>query len=166
MRIAMVMAMDNNRLIGKDGTLPWHISADLQYFKRITMGKPMIMGRKTYESIGRPLPGRHSIVVTGNERWSEENVQVASSLDEALECARAHQADEMMIIGGASICESAMPYVERLYLTIIDHEFEGGDTWLQSYQANDWIEVSSEHNDETGQGGYRFIYYVLERAKP
>jgi len=164
LRISMVMAMDKNCLIGKDGGLPWHISADLKYFKRITMGKPMIMGRKTYDSIGRPLPGRQSIVVTRNIQWSADNVEVAATLEDSFQLARCHQANEMMIIGGASVCEAAMPHTERLYLTLIDHEFDGGDTWLQSYNADDWREVSSEAHDETDEGGYRFTYYVFERA--
>jgi len=161
MIVSMVMAMDTNRLIGKDGTLPWHISSDLIYFKKITMGKPIVMGRKTFESIGRPLPGRQNIVVTGNKDWHAEGVDIASSLQAAFKLAV--DANELMIIGGASICEEAMPYTHRLYLTIIDHEFEGGDTWLESYDATDWQEHSQEPHDETEDGGYRFTYYVLER---
>ena len=164
MQISMVMAMDNNCLIGKDGGMPWHISSDLKYFKRITMGKPLIMGRKTFDSLGRPLPGRPNIVVTRNKEWAVENVEVASGLEEAFELAKKHGVNEAMVIGGASLCELAMPYTDRLYLTIIDHEFEGGDTWLQSYRADDWHEVLSEQHDETEQGGYRFTYYILERA--
>ena len=159
----MVMAMDLNRLIGKDGGLPWHISADLKYFKRITMGKPLIMGRKTFDSIGKPLPGRPNIVITRNRAWSADGVQVAESLSQAVELAAEHAAEEMMIIGGASICHEAMPLTERLYLTTIDHAFDSGDTWLQSYQAEDWTAVSSEAHDETGDGGFRYSYSVLER---
>ncbi len=164
MRISMVMAMDSNRLIGKDGGMPWHISADLQYFKRITMGKPMIMGRKTYESIGKPLPGRQSIVVSRNPDWAAAQVQVASSLEGAIELAQQHDACEMMVIGGAALCQLAMPHIERLYLTVIDHEFEGGDTWLSSFETSDWVNISQQSIDETDQGGYRFTYHVLERA--
>lgn len=160
---SMAMAMDTNRLIGKDGGMPWHISSELQYFKRITMGKPVIMGRRTFESIGKPLPGRPNIVITRNKDWSVDGVQVAESLTQAYELAAEHDAPEMVVIGGASVCEKAMPHVERLYLTVIDHEFENGDTWLKSYQADEWQQVSSESNDETADGGYRFTYNVLER---
>ncbi len=160
---SMVMAMDLNRLIGKDGGLPWHISADLKYFKRITMGKPVIMGRKTYDSIGKPLPGRPNIVITRSNEWSAEGVQIAKSLAHSFELAAEHSAEEVMIIGGASICQEAMPLTDRLYLTVIDHEFDGGDTWLQSYQPEDWHQVSSEAHDETDEGGYRYEYRVLER---
>jgi len=143
--------------------MPWHISAELKYFKRITMGKPVIMGRKTFDSIGKPLPGRPNIVITRNEGWAVTDVQRASSLTQAIHLAREHQSDELMVIGGASVCQEAMPYVERLYLTVIDHEFPDGDTWLQSYESADWHEVSSETHDETSDGGYRFTYSVLER---
>jgi len=165
MIVSMVMAMDNNRLIGKDGSLPWHISSDLIYFKRITMGKPIVMGRKTYESIGRPLPGRQNIVITGNSDWHADGIDVATSLQAAYQHAADADAAEMMIIGGASICEAAMAYTQRMYLTIIDHEFEGGDTWLGSYEAAHWQEQTQEPHDETADGGYRFTYYVLERDK-
>jgi len=159
----MIMAMDSNRLIGKNGGMPWHISADLKYFKRITMGKPVIMGRKTFDSIGKPLPGRPNIVITRSEDWTADGVQVASSLELAFNLAQEHQADEMMVIGGASICQEAMQYIERLYLTVIDHEFSDGDTWLKSYQPEDWRELSSEAHDETDEGGYRFTYSILEK---
>ena len=159
----MVMAMDVNQLVGKDGGMPWHIPSDLKYFKRVTIGKPVIMGRRTFDSLGKPLPGRPNIVITRNTDWSVEGVQVASSLEQALQFAKEHPADEIMVIGGASICEAAMQQVERLYLTVIDHEFEGGDTWLKSYRAEDWREISSEAHDETAEGGYRFTYSVLEK---
>ena len=163
MRVSMIMAMDTNRLIGKDGGMPWHISADLKYFKRITMGKPVIMGRKTFDSMGKALPGRPNIVITRNKDWAAAEVQVASALEQALQFAQEHQSDEMMVIGGASICQEAMQYVERLYLTVIEHEFSGGDTWLKSYRAEDWHEISREAHDETKDGGYRFTYRVLEK---
>jgi len=163
MRISMIMAMDVNRLIGKDGGMPWHISADLKYFKRITMGKPVIMGRRTFDSLGKPLPGRPNIVITRSKDWTAAGVQVAASLEQAFQFAQEHDADEMMVVGGASICQEAIEYVERLYLTVIDHEFSDGDTWLKSYQPEDWQEVSSEAHDETADGGYRFTYSILEK---
>lgn len=159
----MIMAMDKAKLIGSKSGLPWHISSDLKYFKRTTMGKPMIMGRVTYESIGRPLPGRPNIVLTSDARWRADGVEVVHSLDDAIAAARSHSAQEMMVIGGASICALAMPQTERLYLTLIDHEFAAGDTWLTSFDWNEWTEISSESHDETDGGGYRYTYYVLER---
>lgn len=164
MRISMIMAMDRARLIGKEKGLPWHISSDMQYFKKVTMSKPMIMGRVTYESIGRPLPGRPSIVVTRDGQWFADGVEIVHSLQSAFEVAKKHIADEMMVIGGASLCAAAMPYTERLYLTVVDHEFPDGDTWLDSFNWNHWNEVSRETHDETTQGGYRYTYYVLDRS--
>lgn len=158
----MIMAMDCNKLIGKTGGLPWHISSDLKYFKRVTMNKPIVMGRVTFDSIGKPLPGRTNIVITRDANWNEPGVVVAGSLQEGLNAAREQGAEEAMVIGGASICKLAMPVTERLYLTVIDHEF-AGDTWLDSFDWNDWTIVSEDPHDERGDGGYQFCYYVLDR---
>ena len=159
----MMMAMDSAKLIGKEGGLPWNIPSDLQYFKRITMSKPMIMGRVTFESLGRVLPGRPHIVVTRDENWKHAGVETAGSLSQAVAAAKKHDSDEVMVIGGASLCEIAIEYTERLYLTVIDHHFPDGDTWLDSFHWDDWVQLSAEAHDETADGGYRFTYYVLER---
>ncbi|OED37167.1 hypothetical protein AB833_24820 [Chromatiales bacterium (ex Bugula neritina AB1)] len=163
MRISMMMAMDTNKLIGKQGGMPWHISTELKYFKKVTMGKPVIMGRVTHESIGRPLPGRVNIVVTRNQDWQVDGLETVASLDDAFAFARTCDAEEMMVIGGASLCAAAMPATERLYLTVIDHEFADGDTWLNSFDWQEWSETSSESHDETADCGYRYTYYVLDR---
>ncbi|MDO6460261.1 dihydrofolate reductase [Granulosicoccaceae sp. 1_MG-2023] len=162
--LAMIMAMDRNRLIGADGGMPWHLPNELQYFKRVTMGKPLIMGRKTFESIGRPLPGRANIVVTGNTQWSHEGVWVAHDLETAIALAEKHKqgADEVMIIGGASLCRQAMPLTEKLYLTVIDHEFEG-DTWLDSFEESDWQELSCEQVRPDEKNPYAYRCRVLLR---
>ncbi len=165
-KIAMMMAMDRNRLIGRDGQIPWHIPGELAYFKAVTMGKPVIMGRKTYDSIGRPLPGRPNIVVTRNSDWAAEGVHVAAGLDEAVTKASAlaveTQSDELMIIGGAVICREAMPVTQRLYLTVVDHEYEG-DTWLDSFRWDDWQVVSEDVRDPETTGGLPVTYWVLEK---
>jgi dihydrofolate reductase len=165
--IAMMMAMDRNRLIGRDGQLPWHIPGELSYFKSVTMGKPVVMGRRTFDSIGKPLPGRPNIVVTRNGDWAVEGVHVAAGLDEALFMARALAVEatsqELMIIGGASLCSAAMPVTQRLYLTVVDHEFEG-DTWLDSFHWKDWRVVSEDVRDPTTTGGLPVTYWVLEKA--
>lgn len=182
----MVLAMDRNKLIGKDGSLPWYLPSELQYFKSVTMGKPLIMGRLTFESIGRPLPGRTSIVVTRNREWlrsaSHENgkdwaavgVQSAETIESALEQAKeiAQQnlsgkaspdqevlETEVAIIGGASLCRDAMVHTDRLYLTVIDHEFEG-DTWFDSYKPDEWKMVSA---DVQTVDGYKLEYRIMER---
>ncbi len=157
----MVMIMDRNQLVGSDGKMPWHLPSELQYFKSITMGKPIIMGRKTHESIGRALPGRTNIVITRKPDYQSDNTLVVADLDAALALAEQHLDDEReaMVIGGAEICRLAMPQTERLYLTLIDAEFEG-DTWLDSYVADEWEEVSRE---ERHADGFPLSLLVLER---
>lgn len=164
MKIAMVMVMDRNRLIGVRGGLPWHIPVDLKYFKQVTMGKPIIMGRKTWDSIGRPLPGRTNIVVTRNPDWRAQGCHVAADLDAALAIASNHlgSAEECVVIGGAMLCRSVMPQTERLYLTVIDHEFEG-DTWLDSYCAHEWRAVKKTALSLGDVADYSLSFNVLER---
>jgi len=161
----MIMIMDRNQLVGAKGVMPWHLPSDLSYFKSITMGKPVIMGRKTHESIGAALPGRTNIVITREPGYTAqgEGVVVADSLDAALTLARAHldASDEAMVIGGAEICRLAMPLTERLYLTLIDAEFEG-DTWLDTYVPEEWVETS---RDERTADGYLLTNLVLERPR-
>lgn len=167
-RIAMMMAMDKNRLIGKEGGMPWHVPGDMAYFKRVTMGKPLIMGRKTFDSLGKPLPGRTNIVVTRNRHWSAEGVVVVHDLETAFDTARdicgskEKPADEIMVIGGAGLCRDAMSQTERLYLTVIDHSFDG-DTWLESFHWEDWEIKSEEQQDIDSTGGLPVTYWVLEK---
>jgi len=160
----MMMAMDKNRLIGQAGGLPWHIPGELAYFKRVTMGKPIIMGRKTFDSIGKPLPGRTNIVVTRNDQWRAEGVQTTASLAKAIEAGRrAFQQDkEIIIIGGASLCQSAMPLTQRLYLTVIDKAYSG-DTWLESFEWSDWRVVSEDVQPLSVTKGIPVTYWVLEK---
>ncbi|HBA36217.1 MAG TPA: dihydrofolate reductase [Gammaproteobacteria bacterium] len=168
MTLAMIMAMDRNRLIGKDNGLPWHLPADLKYFKQVTMGKPIIMGRKTFESIGRPLPGRVNIVVTRSPEWHQDGCETANSLKHAIKLARqsTENTDEIMIIGGASLCQEAMPYVQTLYLTIIDHAFEG-DTWLDSFHEEEWVEETRrEFPPNETDSPYPHAFVVLNRKVP
>ena len=164
--IAMMMAMDKNKLIGQNGTLPWVIPGDLPYFKRVTMGKPVVMGRKTYDSIGKPLPGRANIVVTRNSAWQADGVVVVNSLDEAIAASRKalvdQPADEIMIIGGASLCREAMSMTQRLYLTVVDKAYEG-DTWLDSFNWNDWTVVSEDKQPLEDTDGLPVTYWVLEK---
>lgn len=167
-KVAMMMAMDKNRLIGKEGGMPWHVPGELAYFKRVTMAKPLIMGRKTFDSIGKPLPGRTNIVVTRNKDWHADGVVVAHDLESAFTVATEichsaeHPADEMMVIGGAGLCHDAMAYTQRLYLTIIDQAYEG-DTWLESFQWDDWNIASEDVQDPESTGGIRVTYWVLEK---
>lgn len=166
--VCMMMAMDRNRLIGDKGQMPWHIPGELAYFKAVTTGKPVIMGRKTFDSIGKPLPGRTNIVVTRNTDWSADGVVRVHSLAQALtEAGKVRQdADEpeLMIIGGAAICEEAMPLTQRFYLTTVDHAFEG-DTWLESFHWDDWQVVSKNVRDPETTGGLPVTYWVLEKDR-
>jgi len=149
--------MDNNRLIGKDNDLPWHLPADLQYFKSVTMNKPILMGRKTYDSIGRPLPGRQNIVLTRGDA-DIEGVTVVNSLDEAI--AAAGDAEEIMVIGGSSIYELVLPKVQRMYLSFVDGEFEG-DAWFPKYDENEWVILDDKMQacDEKNAHACRFVTY-------
>lgn len=143
--------------MGNENGMPWHLPGDLKYFKEMTMGKPIIMGRKTFESIGRPLPGRRNIVITRNTAYEAEGAEVVGSLDIALEMAK--DAPEIMIIGGAQIFEQAMSLADRLYITLINHEFKG-DTYFPQYE--DWHRTSCLEPIEAAEG-YTFQYCIFEK---
>ena len=166
--IAMALAMDRDRLIGRDGAMPWHIPGELAHFKAVTLGKPILMGRKTFASIGKALPGRPNIVITRDADWSHEGVDVAHSLDQALTLGRRRAdelgTDELVIIGGAAICREAMPVTSRFYLTLIDALYEG-DTWLDAFDWSHWRELSRVSPDPATTGGVRIHYVELERLR-
>jgi dihydrofolate reductase len=140
MILSVIVAVAENGVIGKNNRLPWHIPEDLRYFKQTTMGKPVIMGRKTFESIGKPLPGRVNVVVSRNKDWHSEGVLTAASLDEALQQAAA---DEMFVIGGASLFEEALHRAQRLYLTEVHRKYDG-DVRFPGWNRNDWKEISRQ----------------------
>ncbi|MBT7391077.1 MAG: type 3 dihydrofolate reductase [Gammaproteobacteria bacterium] len=160
MSLSIVVAMDENRLIGKDNKLPWHLPADLAYFKKITTGKSIVMGRKTYDSIGRPLPNRRNIVISRNSKTLITGCEVLSSIDEMLSITK--DEDEVMIIGGASLCEQLLPQVSRLYITKIEGKFDG-DVYFPEYNEADWRQVSCESHlpDDLNEHAHHFL--VLER---
>jgi len=136
MIVSMIVAMTKDRVIGKNGNLPWHIPADLKYFKAVTMGKPIIMGRKTYESLPRkPLPGRTNIVITTNTNFVADGAKVVFTPDEALNLCSG--ADEVVIIGGATIYAHFMPIASRLYLTEVKGDYTG-DTYFPKLKDNSW----------------------------
>lgn len=161
--LAMIAAMARNRVIGRENALPWHISADLKHFKRTTLGKPIVMGRKTFESIGRPLPGRTNIVVTRQEGYQPEGVRVVSSAEaavrEAYVVAASDGADEVMVIGGEQLYRSLLPFARRLYLTEVDCEVQG-DAWFPVLEAGEWRELEREDVEE---GEWRLSFVTLER---
>ena len=155
---AIVVAMDRHRVIGKNNQLPWHLPADLKHFKKTTMGHHIIMGRKTFESVGRPLPGRVNVVISRNPDFRADDVIVVHSLDEAYRVAVGDE--QVFVIGGSEIFREALPGIERLYLTLIDHSFEG-DTYFPELSLDDWILVSREDHqpDEKNRFPYSFVVY-------
>jgi dihydrofolate reductase len=160
MRVSLIVAVARNGVIGRDGDLPWRIPADLRFFKQVTMGKPIVMGRKTFESIGRALPGRTNIVVTRDPDFNAADVRIARSLKDAL--AIAGDADEAMVIGGAQIYALALPRADRIYLTEVDAAPDG-DVRFPVRDAAAWRETSRRHHDAEGETpGFSFI--TLERV--
>ncbi len=161
MRLSIVVAMDDNRLIGNNNQLPWHLPADLAYFKKLTTGKSILMGRKTYDSIGRPLPNRRNIVITRNSKISISGCEVVSSIEKALILTK--DEDEVMVIGGASLCEQLLPQVNRLYITKIDGEFEG-NIYFPQYDDLNWCQVSCESYPKDIANAYSHHFIVLDRV--
>lgn len=162
MKLSLIAAMSRNRVIGADNRLPWHLSADLRRFKAITLGKSILMGRKTHESIGRPLPGRKNIVLTADANYRAPGCVVVHSLEEALRAAE--DSEELMVIGGSSLYRRLLPRADRLYLTLIDREFRG-DTFFPEFDLADWIEVEREDVPEDPQAGFKYSFLILERRK-
>jgi dihydrofolate reductase len=161
MLITIIAAMDRNRLIGEGNRLPWRLPADLRRFKALTMGKPIVMGRLTHESIGRALPGRRNIVLSRNPSFRAPGCEVAASLDDALElCA---DANELMIIGGAQLYAEALPRADRMHLTLLDASFRG-DAWFPPYDRRQWRETSREDHDAGPDSPCPYSFVDLERA--
>jgi dihydrofolate reductase len=159
--VAMIVARAENGVIGQGCKLPWHISADLQHFKKLTVGKPIVMGRKTYESIGRPLPRRTNIVVTRNQNWAVEGTMSAEDLPSALvlayEDAHASGADEVMVVGGAEVYRQALVHASRIYLTEVHAAFEGDA--ILDLDLSDWSESSRvrHKNEEAESPDFSFV---------
>jgi len=156
--ISMIVARSRNHVIGRDNQMPWKISADLQFFKRVTMGHPVIMGRKTWESIGRPLPGRRNIVVSRNPDLQLTGAEVVSSLDEALN--RLSEFPRAFVIGGEQLFKQGFDKADRLYITEIDINVDGGDTFFEVPNPSDWKELERTPSSE---GDIHFNFVTLER---
>ena len=159
--ISVIAAMARNRVIGRDNSLPWHLPADLRRFKALTMGKPMIMGRRTWESLPGLLPGRRHIVVTRNRDYEADGADIAHSLDDAISLAG--DVAEVMIVGGARLYEEALPIANRIHLTLINAEVNG-DAFFPEIDEASWTEISGESHeaDDKNPFGYRFV--TLERS--
>ena len=162
MKISLIVAMSENRVIGRDNKMPWHLSADLKRFKSLTMNSPILMGRKTFESIGKPLIGRTNMILSHNPNFKPEGCLVFSELKLALEQAQDY-GDELFIIGGSTLYGMALPLAQRLYLTQIEASFEG-DTFFPEIDLSGWSEVACERivDDEKVDFTYRFI--TLEKC--
>ncbi|MCL9780555.1 type 3 dihydrofolate reductase [Vibrio sp. S4M6] len=161
MIISLIAAMANNRVIGKDNQMPWHLPADFAWFKRCTMGKPIVMGRKTFDSIGKPLPGRMNIVISRNLDLHIEGVKVVASIDDAIELAKI-DSEEVMIIGGGSIYDACLVKADKLYLTFIDANIEG-DTCFPDWGSS-WKTSFSEQYQADERNVYDMSFNVLERV--
>lgn len=152
----MIAAMDRKRVIGRDNAMPWHLPEDLKHFKRLTLGHPIVMGRKTFESIGRPLPGRENIVITRNASLALAGVRVVTSLDEALGLTRGKTA---FVIGGAEIYRLALPFADCLHLTEIDIDV-GGDTFFPEFDPAEWEQTAREESPAGAAPFYAFVTYL------
>lgn len=168
MIVSLIVAVAENGVIGRDGKLPWHLSSDLKTFRRLTMGKPIIMGRRTYDSIGKPLDGRDNIVVTRDPFFEVPGVSACGSIGDALTLARVLAktggADEIMVIGGADIFAGTMPIAERIYFTRV-HASPEGDRHFPTPDKNEWREVSREPLPEGPRDEFASTLIVYERAK-
>jgi len=160
MLVSIVAAMDRNRLIGNKNQLPWHLPADFIHFKSVTMGKPILMGRKTFESIGKPLPGRTNIVLSRNTELAIEGTICVTSFDDAV--AAVPDAAELMVIGGSSIYEMLLPKISRMYLTFVDASFEG-DAWFPDFDKGQWIEKENVLFKADDKNKYDCRFVTLEK---
>lgn len=170
-KISMIAAMANGRIIGADNAMPWHLPADLKHFKKITMGKPVVMGRKTYQSIGRALPNRKNIVISRSQ-FSCDDASVVPSIDEALQMAQQvleqastieNEQREIMIIGGGAIYEQCLPLAERLYLTFIDLDIKGDTEFPDYEQAAEWVTINKMHHTSDANNPFNYQFVTLER---
>lgn len=162
--VAAVVAMADNRVIGNNNQLPWHMPADLRHFKHLTTGNVVIMGRKTHDSIGRALPNRVNIVVSRRHESKTSGCLYATSIDEALVLGNA-QAKPLFIIGGAEIYRQALPMITHLYLTVIHHHFTG-DTHFPRLDEKDWKTIAQEHHNKDAENAYDYSFLTLERIHP
>ncbi|WKJ90518.1 dihydrofolate reductase [Methylomonas montana] len=162
MKISLIVAMASNRAIGLNGQMPWHLSADLKRFKQITMGSPILMGRKTFEAIGRPLPGRDNIVISRDPNYQQLGCRAFGDIDSVLQaCA---DCPELFVIGGATIYEAMLPYADYLYLTEINKNF-AGDTFFPEIEPSQWREIAREDVQDDQAVDFSYSFVKLENAR-
>jgi len=164
--LSMIVATADNNIIGKDNTMPWHLPADLAYFKQVTLGKPIIMGRKTYESIGRPLPGRRNIVISRDESYTAEGIDTVTSVEKALALVDGSDGgeavEEIMVIGGGAIYKHCLPNADRLYVTHIKATIDG-DTQFPNYDNGSWQKIESELRKSDDKNAYDLDFCIYQR---
>ena len=160
--ISIIAALAENRVIGVNNTLPWRLPNDLKHFRRLTTGHAIILGRKNYESIGKPLPERTNIVITRNRDYRADGCLVAHSLDEALALSKSDP--EIFVIGGAEIYRAALTRADRLYLTLV-HDTVAGDVYFPEFDSNDWREITRERHERDERHAYAYSFVVLERIR-
>jgi dihydrofolate reductase len=162
--LELVVAVAENDVIGRGNQLPWHLPADLRHFKSLTIGKPVLMGRKTYESIGKALPGRTNIVLSRSPGFSPSDCVVAQTLDDALIAAGAEPA--LMVIGGAEIYRQSLPLAGRIHLTLVHTQIEDGDTLFAGWRGAEWAASSRERHEADDRNAYAYSFLTLERTRP
>jgi dihydrofolate reductase len=160
MRISIIVAMTRNRVIGRDGGMPWHLPADLKRFKALTMGKSIIMGRKTFESLGRILPGRRHIVISRGQDYKAPGAEVVGSLDAALKAAEG--AGEAFVIGGAEIFREALPRADRMYMTLIETDIHG-DVYFPIFDKAEWVEIGRFELSANGRNSHHLTFLTLDK---
>ncbi len=165
MLLSLIAGLGHDRVIGKDNDMPWHLSADLRYFAKTTKGHPIIMGRKCYASIGKPLPHRQNIILTRDQTFQAEGCTIVHSLDQALAEAAKTEKNEVFIIGGGEVYRQAMPQAHRLYLTYIDVTVEGGDVFFPEFDDNNWQLIKEEAHSKDEKNAYDYTFVVLERKR-
>ncbi len=162
MKISVIVAMASNRVIGLNNKMPWHLSADLKKFKKITMGSPVLMGRKTYESIGKVLPGRTNIILSRNPEYRQHGCLVFNDLESALK-EGCENAEEIFVIGGSDLYEAILPVADAIYLTIINSEFQG-DAFFPDIDLNAWSEVEREDIENDPDAAFSYSFLKFEKA--
>jgi dihydrofolate reductase len=163
-RITLIAAMDRNRAIGRDNALPWHLPDELKLFKAHTLGKPILMGRRTAESLGRALPGRANLVLTRSSQLEIPGMHAVGDLDAAL--ARCDDADELMVIGGGEVYAITLPLAQRLLLTEVDTVVEGADTWFPAFDRAEWMEAGRQHHPADARHAFGYEVVDLLRHNP
>jgi dihydrofolate reductase len=163
MRLSILVAVSENGVIGRGGKLPWHLSDDLKRFKQLTMGHTIVMGRKTWESIGRPLPGRQNVVVSRQTGYQADGAEVVAGLDDAIALAEVPGETELFVIGGAEIYRLAMPRAERMYVTRVSADVDG-DAYFQDSLGDNWQLVESIAHEADAKNDYPFVFEIYQRA--